>query len=70
MNPIKLDEVQRLSVEVGRLFVSLYNDAEIEKESALHCLEAYKELRRILPREEETGNHVGGSEVYKAVFGP
>jgi hypothetical protein len=64
----KIDEITRLSIEVGRMFVSLYNDANINREASLHCLEAYKELRRSLGRDHK-GNHIGGSEVHKEVFG-
>ncbi len=45
-------KIQGLSVQVGELFADLYRDGAADTE-ALECLEAYKSLRRLLPRECE-----------------
>ena len=62
-------ETQGLSVAVGRLFAAAY---EAKHEAALPLLEAYKSLRRVLPREfgmpdERTEyRHIGATAAHKA----
>ena len=64
-------KIQGLSVQVGELFADLYRDGTAGKE-ALECLEAYKSLRRLLPRERDWDNdsrHVGATAAHKATQG-
>ena len=66
-------KIQGLSVQVGELFADLYRDGTAGKE-ALECLEAYKSLRRLLPREQQYGigydsRHIGAEAAHKATQG-
>ncbi len=64
-------KIQGLSVQVGELFADLYRDGAAGTE-ALECLEAYKSLRRLLPRECEwvdDSRHVGATAAHKATQG-
>jgi len=64
-------KIQGLSVQVGELFADLYKDSSQQKES-LEALEAYKSLRRLLPREydwDESSRHVGATAAHKATQG-
>ena len=73
-----LAKIQGLSVQVGELFAELYQDwydysdttygpRDVDKK--YHALEAYKSLRRLLPRENPTirnSRHLGASAAHKA----
>ena len=64
-------KIQGLSVQIGELFADLYRDSSAQAES-LECLEAYKSLRRLLPREHDwdsTSRHQGATAAYKATQG-
>ena len=64
-------KIQGLSVQVGELFADLYKDTSLQKES-LEALEAYKSLRRLLPREydwDSSSRHVGATAAHKATQG-
>ena len=64
-------KIQGLSVQVGELFADLYKDTSAQSE-ALEALEAYKSLRRLLPRERDWDNdsrHVGATAAHKATQG-
>ena len=64
-------KIQGLSVQVGELFADLYKDTSMQKES-MEALEAYKSLRRLLPREydwDESSRHVGATAAHKATQG-
>ena len=62
-------KIQGLSVQVGELFADLYRDGTAGKE-ALEALEAYKSLRRLLPREypdwSSDSRHIGATAAHKA----
>ena len=61
-------KIQGLSVQVGELFADMYRDTKQSNE-AMECLEAYKSLRRLLPRESEwtpDSRHVGATAAHKA----
>ena len=63
-------KIQGLSIQVGELFADLYKDP---KADALEALEAYKSLRRLLPREQEwmgsDSRHLGATAAHKATQG-
>ena len=64
-------KIQGLSVQVGELFADMYRDVDTSAES-LEALEAYKSLRRLLPREPEwmsDARHVGATAAHKATQG-
>ena len=60
--------IQGLSIQAGKLFADLYsNGSAMESETAL---EAYKNLRRLLPTENSwSGRHVGATAAHKATQG-
>jgi len=64
-------KIQGLSVQVGELFAELYRDTSMQPES-LEALEAYKSLRRLLPRESDwmsDSRHIGATAAHKATQG-
>ena len=64
-------KIQGLSIQVGELFAALYKDPAMGSES-LEALEAYKSLRRLLPREydwDADSRHVGATAAHKATQG-
>jgi hypothetical protein len=69
-------KIQGLSVQVGELFADLYKDNTAQDE-AQECLEAYKSLRRLLPRETawtawprvSNNRHIGACAAHKATQG-
>jgi len=73
-NP-RLAKIQGLSVQVGELFADLYRDHSQDiGTSALEALEAYKSLRRLLPRESrswmgDNPRHIGAQAAHKATQG-
>jgi len=66
-------KIQGLSVQVGELFADMYRDRSLDiTGNALEALEAYKSLRRLLPREsdwESNSRHVGATAAHKATQG-
>jgi hypothetical protein len=61
-------KIQGLSVQVGELFADMYRDTKQSNE-AMEALEAYKSLRRLLPRKYEfdsTSRHIGAEAAHKA----
>ena len=60
--------IQGLSIQAGKLFADLYvNGSAMESETAL---EAYKNLRRLLPTENSwSGRHQGATAAHKATQG-
>ncbi len=64
-------KIQGLSVQVGELFADMYRDVSTSADS-LEALEAYKSLRRLLPREWDynpDSRHVGATAAHKATQG-
>ena len=65
-------KIQGLSVQVGELFADIYGDNGAKNTDTLEALEAYKSLRRLLPREsdfEPKSRHIGASAAHKATQG-
>ena len=68
-------KIQGLSVQVGELFADMYKDGHGNEPTAtatLEALEAYKSLRRLLPREndwDEDSRHQGATAAHKATQG-
>ena len=62
--------IQGLSVQAGKLFADLYaNGSALEADTAL---EAYKNLRRLLPTEQRwdgSERHIGATAAHKATQG-
>mgnify|MGYP003642373363 FL=1 len=62
-------KIQGLSVQVGELFADMYRDTKQSVE-AMEALEAYKSLRRLLPRENDwagpESRHIGATAAHKA----
>ena len=62
-------KIQGLSIQAGELFAELYNDSGSTATVTLEALEAYKSLRRLLPREAEwdsESRHIGATAAHKA----
>jgi len=62
-------KIQGLSVQVGELFADLYKDPNAD---SMEALEAYKSLRRLLPRESDwmsDSRHIGATAAHKATQG-
>ena len=65
-------KIQGLSVQVGELFADMYKDNGASHTATLEALEAYKSLRRLLPREydwDSDSRHIGATAAYKATQG-
>ena len=61
-------KIQGLSIQAGELFADLYRRGS-DATDTLEALEAYKSLRRLLPREndwDETSRHIGATAAHKA----
>jgi len=64
-------KIQGLSIQVGELFADLYKGPNDGPDS-MEALEAYKSLRRLLPRERDWDNdsrHLGATAAHKATQG-
>ncbi len=61
-------KIHGLSVQVGELFADLYAKSGEPARSA-ECLEAYRSLRRLLPKQSDGVRHVGARAAYKATQG-
>jgi len=62
-------KIQGLSVQVGELFANLYRKHGEDSTESLNALEAYKNLRRLLPREaswDGSGRHIGATAAHKS----
>jgi len=70
-------KIQGLSVQVGELFADMYKDNGENATGTLdtlEALEAYKSLRRLLPREyydsqDGASRHIGAAAAHKATQG-
>ena len=65
-------KIQGLSVQVGELFADMYKDNGASASGTMEALEAYKSLRRLLPRENDWENdarHIGATAAHKATQG-
>ncbi len=65
-------KIQGLSIQVGELFADLYKDTDASASDVDNALEAYKSLRRLLPREYEWNSdsrHIGATAAHKATQG-
>jgi len=64
-------KIQGLSVQVGELFADMYRDPNANGNDTLEALEAYKALRRMLPRESDNpkARHVGRKAAHRATQG-
>jgi len=63
-------KIQGLSVQVGELFADLYKDPNAD---SMEALEAYKSLRRLLPREWPNhgtlSRHIGATAAHNSTQG-
>ena len=62
-------KIQGLSVQVGELFADMYRDTSLTGNDAMEALEAYKSLRRLLPRKydwDSRSRHIGAEAAHKA----
>lgn len=63
-------KIQGLSVQAGELFADLYRDRSVSSETVDNALEAYKSLRRMLPREGGIDSrHIGATAAHAATQG-
>ena len=66
-------KIQGLSVQVGELFADMYRDRSLDiSGDSMEALEAYKSLRRLLPKEntwDGESRHVGATAAHKATQG-
>ncbi len=77
-NDATLAQLQGISVQLGDIFARVYRDTKKDVQLdgghnylSLQILEAYKEVRRCLPREGSTplSRHVGASAAHSATQG-
>ena len=64
-------KIQGLSIQVRELFADLYKGPN-DGPDAMEAVEAYKSLRRLLPREydwDADSRHVGATAAHKATQG-
>ena len=59
-------KIQGLSIQVGELFADLYRNND---DSALEALEAYKSLRRLLPKDANGKRHLGSTAAHHSTQG-
>jgi hypothetical protein len=61
-------KIQGLSVQVGELFADMYRDNGPNARGTWQALEAYKYLRRLLPRENNgySYRHIGATAAHNA----
>jgi hypothetical protein len=62
-------KIQGLSVQAGELFADLYRNSDASSTDVDNALEAYKSLRRLLPREPDGDRHVGRQAAHAATQG-
>ena len=64
-------KIQGLSVQIGELFADLYKANGEDHRNTFDALEAYKSLRRLLPREDNGygERHIGATAAHKATQG-
>jgi len=62
-------KIHGLSVQVGELFADLYAKSGTDSTRSAECLEAYRSLRRLLPKQSDGVRHVGARAAYKATQG-
>jgi hypothetical protein len=65
-------KIQGLSIQVGELFADIYRDQRHETAKVDNALEAYKSLRRLLPREydgDRNSRHIGATAAHKSTQG-
>ena len=58
-------KIQGLSIQAGEVFADLYASADASNEDVDNALEAYKSLRRLLPR-TSYGRHIGHKAAHKS----
>ena len=62
--------IQGLSIQAGKVFADLYSNGTAQQSD--DALEAYKSLRRLLPRESDWNSdsrHIGATAAHKATQG-
>ena len=59
-------KIQGLSVQVGELFADMYKASD---DNAPEALEAYKSLRRLLPKDANGKRHIGSTAAHHSTQG-
>ena len=59
-------KIQGLSIQAGEVFADLYASNDASSEDVDNALEAYKSLRRLLPRTHPGGRHIGHTAAHKS----
>ena len=70
-NDATLAQLQGISVELGDIFARMYRNTSINSKDIDQVLEAYKAVRRCLPREGEhpDNRHIGRQAAHAATQG-
>ena len=70
-NDATLAQLQGISVELGDIFARIYRDRNTDANDVDDVLEAYKAVRRCLPREGEhpDNRHIGRQAAHAATQG-
>lgn len=70
-NDATLAQLQGISVELGDIFARIYRNAPMDAKQVDDVLEAYKAVRRCLPREGEhpDNRHIGRQAAHAATQG-
>lgn len=70
-NDATLAQLQGISVELGDIFARMYRNTSLNSKEIDQVLEAYKAVRRCLPREDEhpDNRHIGRKAAHAATQG-
>ena len=70
-NDATLAQLQGISVELGDIFARIYRDRNASASDVDDVLDAYKAVRRCLPREGEfkDSRHIGATAAHSATQG-
>ena len=70
-NDATLAQLQGISVELGDIFARMYRNTSIDSKEIDAVLEAYKSVRRCLPREDDhpDNRHIGRKAAPQATQG-
>jgi len=63
------EAIHLASLTVANSFHNLYQDPRNNSNDVLEVLEAYKQVRRLLPKDEVGGKRYGASEAHAVMMG-
>ena len=69
MNYDQKETIHAASLTLANAFRDLYSDTQNNQLAVLEVLEGYKQVRRLLPKDEIDGKRFGAEEAHKAMMG-